>query len=97
MKYILGIILLALSLNASAGMLEFDGTPRPMPYTIAELTAQCDVKGYFVYGGTIYSCVKIREDVTKEELRAHAIKESKRLKARYAEYLKSLQGAKDHK
>ena len=97
MKYILGMILLALSLTASAAMLEIDGTPRPMPYTIAELTAQCDVKGYFLYGDTIYSCVKIREGVTKEQLRAHAEKEHKRLKERYAEILRMRQDAEKHK
>jgi len=42
MKYILGLIMLTLAFTASAGMLLADGTPRPVPYTIAELTKQCD-------------------------------------------------------
>ena len=78
-------------------MLDADGLPRTMPFSIAELTQHCIMNGYFIYGGTIYACIKIREGVTKEELRAYSVKKDAREKARYAEYLKEMQNVKDHK
>jgi len=99
MKYILGLIMLTLAFTASAGMLLADGTPRPVPYTIAELTKQCDFKGYFVYDSTIYMCVKIREDVSKEELgvyhRADLKRQIAKAKARdkwYKDWIKTDEG-----
>ena len=99
MKYILGLIMLVMAFTASAQILQIDGTPRPVPYTIAELTKQCDFKGYFIYGGTIYMCVKIRENVSKEELAKYSRADFKRQQAkriardkRYIEWIKTEEG-----
>lgn len=78
-------------LDLGAKLLEFGG------FNIADVTLHCDLKGYFIYDGTIYQCVKIREGVTKAELREYTISENERLRARYAEFLRKLQGAEKHK
>ena len=85
-----------MSLSASAGMMDMNGNPIPHGmdlgtklieaggYDIGDVTMHCAAKGYFIYGSTIYMCVKIRENVSKKELQAYTLADNKRQAKRLA-------------
>jgi len=77
LKYIL-LAMLIFSSPVHSGMLDENGQPRLLPYTILDVSRHCSMNGYFVYDSTIYMCVKIRENVSKAELRKYYSADSKR-------------------
>ena len=76
--------------TAFGGLMDIDGNPIPHGmdlgtklieaggYDIGDVTMHCAAKGYFIYDSTIYMCVKIQENVSKEELQAYTIADRKR-------------------
>jgi len=97
--------------TAFAGMMDADGNAIPdgrdigtkllqiRDYNIEDVTLHCDLKGYFIYDSTIYMCVNIRENVSKEELvkyaRADFLRQQEKRIARdkrYDEWIKTKAG-----